>query len=209
VSHPESARVLPELPDWIGEGFPAQGSWTYEDYCRIPDDGKRYEVIRGVLHVSPAPGSRHQLVIAELFGSLHQFVRTMRLGLVIPSPLDVLLPGLATPIEPDIVFVSRARAHIVKEEYILGPPDLVVEVLSPSNSDRYMEERLDVFAEGGIDECWVVDPQALRIDVHSRDGREYRLLGSHRPGDTACSKVIEGFEVSIADICPGAWERLT
>ena len=208
MSQPESARVLPPLPDWLGEGIPAQGSWSYEDYCRIPDDGKRYEVIRGVLHVSPAARTRHQLVVADLFVLLHQFVKTRRLGNVIPLPVDVLLPGLATPIEPDIIFVSRARAHLVKEKYILGPPDLVVEVLSPSNSARHLEERLDVFAEGGIDECWVVDPAALRIDVRAREGREYRMLGSHGPGDTARSRVIEGFEVPVADICPGAWEGL-
>jgi Uma2 family endonuclease len=209
VSHPESARVLPPLPDWLGEGFPAQGSWTYEDYCRIPDDGKRYEVIRGVLHVSPAPGSRHQLVVGELFVLFYRFVDTRRLGKVLLSPIDVLLPGLASPVEPDIVFVRRERLRIIEEKYIHGPPDLVVEVLSPSNSLSDLTGRLEVFAEAGIDECWIVDPEALRIDVHVRHGRVYAIEGSHGTDVTARSKVIPGFEVPVEDICPGAWEGST
>jgi len=206
VSHPESARVLPALPDWLGEGFPAQGSWTYEDYCRIPDDGKRYEVIRGVLHVSPSPGARHQRVLMHLLWELHRYVASKGLGEVLVSPFDVQLPGLATPIEPDIIYVSRERAPIVKEPYILGPPDLVVEVLSPSNTRQYLRTRLEVFAEGGIEECWVVDPDARRIDVHVREGTLYRLHGSFGADDTARSKVLGGFEVPVASVCPDAPE---
>ena len=208
VSHPESARVLPPLPDWLGEGFPAQGSWTYEDYCRIPDDGKRYEVIRGVLHVSPAPRTRHQLVVADLFGLLHQFVKTRRLGKVIPSPVDVLLPGLASPIQPDIVFVSRERLGIIQEKNIAGAPDLVIEVLSPRNVQSDLGARLELFAEGGIDECWVVDPEAFRIDVHVRQGTVYVIDGSYVADASARSRAIPDFEVTVADICPGAWEGL-
>ena len=206
MSHPESARVLPGLPDWIGEGFPAQGSWTYEDYCRIPEDGKRYEVIRGVLHVSPAPGYRHQRIVMDLSTMLNHFVKSRRLGEVLAAPMDVMLPGLTSPIQPDILFVSLGRAQVVKETHILGAPDLVIEVLSPSNSRAELRMRLEVFAEGGIDECWVVDPEARRIDVHVREGAVYRLQGRYGTDASARSTVIQGFEVPVASVFPDAPE---
>ena len=200
VSQPESARVLPALPDWLGEGIPAQGSWSYEDYCRIPDDGKRYEVIRGVLHVSPSPGYRHQRIVMDLSAMLHHFVKSRGLGEVLVSPMDVLLPGLASPIQPDIHFVSRERARIIEARYIAGPPDIVIEVLSPSNSPSEMRTRLELLAEAGVAECWVVDPDAHRIDVHVREGMAYRLHGSFGAQDSARSKVIDGFEVPVASL---------
>ena len=200
MSHPESARVLPALPDWLGEGFPVQGSWTYEDYCRIPEDGKRYEVIRGVLHVSPAPETLHQLIHADLFGLFHQFVKSRRLGKVLSSPTDVLLRGLTSPIQPDILFVSRERLHIVKKPHILGAPDLVIEILSPSNTSAEVKMRLDVFAEGGVNECWVVDPETRMIEVHAREGTQFRLLARYGSDDAARSRVLEGLEVPVAGV---------
>ena len=202
MSHSESARILPPLPDWLGEEFPPQGSWTYEDYRRTPDDGRRYEVIRGVLRVSPAPAPHHQRVLARLFRILDRFVTRRKIGEVFLSPLDVLLPGLTSPIQPDLLFVRRERAHIVKKRHILGAPDLVVEILSPSNTGPEMQVRLDVLAEGGVEECWVVDPEALKIEVHVREGAEYRLLGRHGPDGAARSRIVEGLEVPVAGVFP-------
>jgi Uma2 family endonuclease len=202
VSHPEAPQVLPELPAGLSDGFPAQGSWTYEDYCRIPDDGKRYEVIRGVLYVSPAPRTRHQRVIANLFNALFNFVTARQLGEVLTSPIDVLLPGLASPVQPDILFVSRERARIVEEKYLADAPDLVVEVLSPSNPRHDRKTKFEVYAEAGVREYWIVDPDERSIEVHSLEGRAWRLDGRHGPEAAARSRVLAGFEVAVAKVCP-------
>jgi Uma2 family endonuclease len=204
VSHPEAPQVLPELPAGLSDGFPAQGSWTYEDYCRIPDDGNRYEVIRGVLYVSPAPRSRHQRVIAHLLAAIYNFVTARQLGEVLTSPIDVLLPGLASPVQPDILFLSRDRARIVEERYLSDAPDLVVEVLSPSNPGHDRKTKFEVYAEAGVREYWIVDPDLRSIEVHVLDGRAYRLDGRHGAESTARSKVLDGFEVAVAKACPAA-----
>jgi Uma2 family endonuclease len=202
VSHPEAPQVLPELPAGLSDGFPAQGNWTYEDYCRIPDDGQRYEVIRGVLYVSPAPRTRHQRVIAYLLTALNNFVTARQLGEVLTSPIDVLLPGLASVVQPDILFVSRDRAGIVEEKYLRGAPDLVVEVLSPSNPGHDRKTKLEVYAEAGVREYWIVDPDARSIDVHVLESRAYRLDGRYGTEAAARSRVLDGFEVGVARVCP-------
>ena len=92
---------------------------TYEDYCALPDDGKRYEVLDGVLVVSPAPVPRHQGVSICLSTLLHRYVRQHRLGRVYTAPIDVLL-SRTTICQPDIVFVARANEHLITERAIEG-----------------------------------------------------------------------------------------
>ena len=107
----------------LAEGkWPSQGQWTYADYKRLPDDGWRYEVIEGELHMAPAPRPRHQEATINLATAMSQFARSKRLGKVYTAPIDVLLPGLASPVQPDVLFIANDRLDIVKEEFIEGPP---------------------------------------------------------------------------------------
>ena len=97
----EPARPL-TFPSHDDErAWPAQGQWTYADYLRLPDDGCRYEVIRGHLYVTPAPVYDHQRVVTRISAALTQFEIETGLGLVLAAPFDVLLPdGIASPVEP-------------------------------------------------------------------------------------------------------------
>jgi hypothetical protein len=116
--------------------WPAQGEWTYEEYLRLPDDGNRYEVIRGVLYVTAAPGLAHQFAAGEVTRHFVTFVHDNRLGMVFPAPFDVRLPrGIGTPVQPDLV------VFLAGNEPRVGPtmeqvPDLVLEILSPSTRRR-------------------------------------------------------------------------
>ncbi|NIW94231.1 MAG: Uma2 family endonuclease, partial [Phycisphaerae bacterium] len=68
--------------------WPAQGQWTYEDYLRLPDDGRRYEIIEGVLYVVNAPSFEHQFTVSEVFGAMWHFVKDHQLGVVLPAPFE-------------------------------------------------------------------------------------------------------------------------
>jgi Uma2 family endonuclease len=182
--------------------WPAQGRWIYDDYVRLPSDGWRYEVIRGELYMNPAPRPRHQEVVLQLAGRLDRFARERDLGKVYVAPIDVLLPELATPIQPDVLFASKARLAIVQQNFLLGAPDFVAEVLSPSNAKEDRRLKRDTYAEAGVREYWILDPDARSIDTFVLDGESYRQAASAGVNDLVRSLAIPGFEAAVADLCP-------
>jgi Uma2 family endonuclease len=139
--------------------------WTYSEFARLPSEGStRYEVIDGELVVTPAPTSRHQRVVTDLVTLLNAFARSNDLGQVFASPLDVLLAE-GDYLEPDIVFVRGDHAAMVTDRGVEGPPDLVVEVLSPSTEFRDRGVKLDRYRLHGVPEYWVVDPDERTVEV--------------------------------------------
>jgi len=192
----------------IKEGkWPPQGRWTYEDYCRLPEDGWIYEVIEGELLISRAPQTKHQLCKGNIFAALWNYNRQHYLGIVLSAPSDVLLPGLASPIQPDVMFVLKENLHIVKDENIQGVPDLVVEVLSPWNWVADRRRKFQVYAKAGVREYWIVDPEARTIELYWLEQGAYTLVGKYGVGEAVRSKVLAGFEVEVEDVCPSKLAR--
>ena len=187
-----------EATTWL----PPQGKWSYEDYRRLPGDNWQYEVIYGRLIVVPAPAPIHQLIIAELLTALKSFLHRHPLGEVFPAPTDVVVPGKAEPVQPDLVFVAAERMSIVTQRAIEGVPDMTVEVLSPSNWLDDRRTKFALYAEIGVREYWIVDPDERTVEVFSlREGR-YALVDRFGAGDTLRSKLLAGFEVKVEDIFP-------
>ena len=87
---------------------------TYEDYCALPDDGRRYEIIDGELYVTPSPGRTHQRFAANLLVVLKPFVAARGLGEVFIAPFDVILEETSVVV-PDLLFVARERSGIVTD----------------------------------------------------------------------------------------------
>jgi Uma2 family endonuclease len=187
----------------LAEGkWPPQGQWTYEDYKRLPDDGWRYEVIEGELHVAPAPRPRHQRVVFALSGLLWDYLRHNPLGQAFAAPIDVLLPGLASPVQPDVLFIANDRLDIVKEEFIEGPPDLAIEVLSPSNWLDDRRTKFHLYARAGVREYWIIDLERRTVEVFALRGHSFTLLNRYEPGQTIRSEVLPDFEVAVDEVCP-------
>lgn len=181
---------------------PPRGQWTYEDWVKLPDDGWRYEVIEGVLHMTPAPKPKHQRVLSNLNDAVKSFVHERALGEVFFTPIDVMLPGQETPVEPDLVYIPAEQADMVGEDDIEGVPPLLVEVLSPSNWWVDRRTKFEFYAECGVQEYWIVDPEpAVRtIEVYQLAGGSYALMGKWGPGEVARSEVLAGFDVAVDDV---------
>ena len=158
---------------------------TYEDYAALPDDGQRYELHEGELSVTPAPGTRHQGTIGNLYLLLRPYVDARSLGSVWLSPVDVILSA-ATVVQPDLVYVATDRASLVSERAIEGPPSLVVEVVSPSTLAIDRKTKLELYARHRIPFYWIVDPATRTIEAWELVGAAYRLA-TRAPGDTAVS----------------------
>ncbi len=177
--------------------FPRQGEWTFDHWLQFPDDGWKYEILDGVLHMSPPPSIKHQDVSLELAFLLRGYVRTHRLGKVLEAPCGVRLPNQSVPVEPDILFVRRERRAIIQQNYVEGPPDLVVEVLSPSNSDYDLETKKLQYEQAGVGEYWIVNPWDESVLVlQLQDGRYGQPVMLKR-GDELRSAQVEGFVVTV------------
>ncbi len=191
-----------ELRQPIEHEWPPQGKWTYEDYRHLPDDGMIYEIIEGELHMAPAPIPIHQEYGGEMFWALQNFAKKHGVGKAYIAPLDVILPGVAEPVQPDVLFILKERLHIVQPGRIEGAPDIIVEVLSPSNWNIDRGKKFRAYAQSGVREYWIIDPQARTIELFVLRASAYHLIDNYAVGATVRSEVLPGFEVNVEDICP-------
>ena len=172
--------------------------FTYEDYLNTPED-KRYELLDGELVMTPAPGERHQSVSALLGWKLVQFTSENSLGLVYLAPFDVVLSDMDV-VQPDLLFVSNERGHIITPANIQGAPDLVVEILSPSTAERDKTFKRTLYAKHGVNEYWMVDTTAKDITVLLLGERGYEVVDTYGEGATLTSPTLQGFTLNIGDI---------
>ena len=203
MSEPVRPLNLPHLDGT--RSWPVQGKWTYEDYCRLPDDGQRYEVIRGHLYVSPVPTSLHQEVVSELCWQLNCFVRGQELGQVLTAPFDIVLPkGLATPVQPDLVFFRKGNTPRRGDPNFQGVPDLVIEVLSPTTHWLDTQIKLPACRDAGVPEVWHADPQARTFVIYglSDDRKSYIDLARGGEGDVVASRLLPGLQIEVSRIFP-------
>ena len=142
-----------------------QAPTTWEDVLRMPDDGNRYEFIGGRLYMTPAPVTRHQRVLMRLWSAMLPILVDSGRGEAFCAPLLVQFPGSDDRVQPDLLFVSNERRAIIGEKQVLGAPDLVVEILSPSTAHRDRGIKLDLYARHMVRQYWIVDPVEDLVDV--------------------------------------------
>lgn len=190
---PASPLLLAEQSDW-----PTQGKWRYADYLRLPDDGKRYEIIEGVLYVANAPSVDHQFAVSEIHFHLKLFVRERQLGQVYTAPLEVHLSETSRPVQPDILFIRAEQQPEPGARFLEGAPDLVVEVISPSSIRLDRHIKFDLYERVGVAEYWLVDPKARLVEVYALSSGEYALRGQYTGDDLIESGVLTGLQIQTS-----------
>ena len=180
--------------------WPVQGEWTYEDYLRLPDDGRRYEIIEGVLHVTNAPNMAHQYAVAEIVGEIRRFVKEQRLGIVLPAPFEIHLSETSRPVLPDVVFIRADKQPELDAPYYEGSPDLIVEVLSPSSVRLDRHIKFDAYERAGVAEYWIVNPRTRSVEIYTLSAGEYALLGEFVGDETLTSKVLPGLSIVVSSL---------
>jgi Uma2 family endonuclease len=169
---------------------------TYRDYLRFPDDGLRHEIIEGEHYVTPSPVTRHQRILVTLSHLLQTFLDREPIGEIFFAPFDVLLSEFNVFV-PDLIYLSRERAHLLTAKNLQGAPDLAVEILSPGTRSRDLRLKRDVYRCTGVREYWIIDPDGL-IDVYRREQEE----SSEKPlrfgiGESLATPLIPGFVLSL------------
>ena len=171
---------------------------TYADYLTTPED-KRYELLAGELLMTPAPSEAHQRFQAELGYYLMTFTKSRGLGRIYFSSTDVVLSDIDV-VQPDLLFVSNERAHIITPAGVQGAPDLVVEILSPATAERDKGYKRALYARNGVKEYWIVGTDAGAITVLLLGDDGYEVVGTFGEGDTLSSPTLEGFRLEVNDV---------
>ena len=193
--------VQPVTPSPVGQpGWPPQGQWSYADYLRLPDDGRRYEIIEGVLYVANAPSVEHQYTVMKISGQLDFFVSQHQLGIVLTAPVEVHLAPATRPVQPDVLFMRTANQPALGAKFISAVPDLTVEVISPSSIriDRHI--KFDTYERAGVPEYWIVEPKARLVEVYTLARGEYALLGQYTGDEIVTSQMLAGLQVKASTL---------
>jgi Uma2 family endonuclease len=169
---------------------------TYADYCLLPNDGKRYEIIDGELFVTPSPRRPHQKVVSNLVYYLNDFIKKHNLGEVYPAPFDVVFSRFDV-VEPDILYISRTRSSVLTDKNVQGAPDLVVEVLSESTNDIDRTTKLKLYGRFGVQEYWIIDPDACSAEIYRRRQEGFELAATLNTPEALTSPLLPGFSLPL------------
>jgi len=178
---------------------------TYKDYKDWElKPGERYEIIDGVAYAMSAPNTEHQRISMFLSGEFYSFLKGKTCQ-PFAAPYDVRLfyekdESDDTVVQPDLVVVCDPEK--LGKEGCRGAPDLVIEILSPSNTAIEMRRKLNIYREAGVPEIWIIDPEYKNVDIYLLENNRY-VLNSVKIGDTLKSPKFPGFEIPLVDLFSG------
>jgi Uma2 family endonuclease len=184
-------------------GMPASHDpWTVEMLDALPDDGKRYEIIDGVLHVTPAPSDVHQLVAAAFYRRLHQYLRPSTIGRALISPADVRKEDRSrNRVQPDVFAVRLLDGKRPPYPYTLTNLLLAIEIESPGNPLYDYHTKRELYLANGVSEYWVVNVEARIVS---------RWRGLEDPGEVFSRRVTwlpQGMNVAMEIDLPGLFDE--
>jgi Uma2 family endonuclease len=173
--------------------------WTYEDYCVLPQDFNRHEIIEGDHIVTPSPTPRHQRVLVNLQFFLDSHIRSRDLGTLLIAPMDVLFAPTSV-VQPDLLFIRKDRLHIITEANVQGAPDLVVEILSPSTAAIDKGGKMGLYAKYGVFHYWILDSIRLILEMYQLEETQYSLVAQFGSNEEARSPLFPDLVIPMVEL---------
>jgi Uma2 family endonuclease len=179
---------------------PTKALLMAEDLLNLPDDGCFYELLDGVLVEIPPPGATHGNVSGNVCFVIKSYVKQPELGYVLSNDPGVILHRDPDRVRaPDVCFIARERvsSDSLPDGYLEFVPDLIIEVISPSDRAGDVQAKIDEWLAAGAHLAWAVYPSARRVVVFTSDGAA-RVYGV---SDTLTgAPVLLDFSVAVADL---------
>jgi Uma2 family endonuclease len=172
---------------------------TYDDYCLLPNDCNRYEILDGELSVTPATRTKHQSISSHLHRILANHIVANRLGDIYAAPTDLILAP-TTVVQPDLIFVGNDRRHIITERAIEGPPTLLIEILSPTTHRTDRLTKVQLYAKYQVPHYWVVDPDQRTLEAYELVIDHYDLANSARDAEAFVPSLFPGLSNQLSDL---------
>jgi Uma2 family endonuclease len=178
---------------------------TYQDYVKLtPPDNGNFELLNGQIYFMASPKPSHQRISLYLSYFLAACVIPNNLGEIFPAPMDVVFTEHDT-FQPDLLFITKERLNIIGENKIEGSPDLVVEILSPSNDvndaeRRPMSYKKHIYEITGVKEYWLVNVEKQTLTLYKQVDNELRWQTDNQKNEVLKSEIIQGFELELSKI---------
>ena len=168
--------------------------YTVDDYMLLPE-GAPFQLINGKLTFMASPKIFHQDISFILSGLFFNFLRTNPIGKFLVAPMDVHFDE-KNVFQPDLLFVSNERSHIIKD-FVYGAPDLVVEIMSPGSKKLDTRDKMVVYGKYHVREYWLIDPNKKTVQVFENQGDE--MVEKQRLGkeERLESNVLQGFQLEV------------
>lgn len=177
----------------------AWGPLTYEEYLNTPEIEGRFDIVDGEIIPAPSALPGHQIINRQFFRILYPFIVERGLGELLFAPLDIVIrrAPLRTR-QPDLLLLSNESfARMDRRAPIEETPELVIEILSPSNRRRNVEEKLRDYASIGVPSAWLASSEAQTVDVLTLEGGEWEREALLGVGDRLASRALEGLDVDV------------
>jgi Uma2 family endonuclease len=172
---------------------------TYDEYCLLPNDRNRYEILDGELSVTPAPATMHQTVLGNLHRILANHVIASQLGKLFIAPTDLIVAPI-TVVQPDLIFIGNDRRHIVTERAIEGSPTLVIEILSPTTHRTDRVTKAQLYAKYAVPHYWLIDPGQQTLEAYDLVTDHYNLVASVRNAEVLTPSLFPSLSIQLADL---------
>jgi Uma2 family endonuclease len=172
---------------------------TVAEYKNLPETGPRYQLIEGDLYLAPAPNRFHQDISRNLQGALDRYLEVNPIAILYDAPFDVYLTNTDV-FQPDLLVVLDSNRSILTDDGAEGPPDFVVEILSPKTRQLDLVNKKRVYARLGIKELWITDPEAGTVAVHRFEQNLDNPVHIWADADTATTSLLPGFSIKVASI---------
>ncbi len=195
IMHREDEPTTLVLADWVPG--PRQGHWTYEAYAELPEDGLRYEILQGVLVTTPAPEPEHQRISKKIAVRFFEQIDARGRGEMFYAPIDMELSE-KNVVQPDVLIILDEHLDRVQEKRIVGAPDLVVEIISPSSVATDSIIKRQAYERACVPEYWLVNPQQQTVEVFALENGVYTSQGVFEGERTVSSRIVPDISVPVA-----------
>jgi Uma2 family endonuclease len=173
---------------------------TYLDYVKLtPPDNGNFELLNGQIYFMASPKPSHQRISLRLSYFLAACVIPNNLGEIFTAPMDVVFTEYDT-FQPDLLFITKERLNIIGENKIEGSPDLVVEILSPSNDANEMSYKRHIYGSKGVKEYWLINVEKQMLTLYKQIDNELRWQKDIQKNEVLKSEIIQGFELELSNI---------
>ena len=159
-------------------------------------EGAPYQLIAGQLVMSPGPSTSHQRISTNLLRALLPYVEEHGLGTIFHAPSDVRLSEKDI-VQPDLYFIKTEREHLIGPQYIEGPPDLLIEILSPSSAYYDLKQKKNLYELHKVPEYWIVDPEDHTVEVYLLEDDTYGIATRYTENQTVSTTQIKGFSMDV------------
>ncbi|KEO72774.1 Uma2 family endonuclease [Anditalea andensis] len=193
-----------EDKNYLEEPFTSYGRYSYADYLTWDIEGM-VELIKGkVFRQAAAPRLNHQKISFTISGKLYEFLKGKKCK-GFSAPFDVRLPvhskrnnEIFTVVQPDICVVCDSGN--LDEAGCIGAPDLVMEILSPGNNKKELQNKYEVYEESGVKEYWIIHPEEQTLMIYTLKDGKFIPSKLFTSGEVIASSCIEGFQLDLDEV---------